>query len=121
MLREDALDYLYDNVNHKGFSFEIMWDMIKSHFETDEHKQGMMTKWNATTLKTIMAKNEDKSTEKETWIRMKDLSDSYHWQMRRSLHEILLRPQINLAEEPQFRTSMPKRLEKISNKRKRPT
>jgi len=44
MLREDALDYYYDNVNDKGFSFEIMCHMIKSHFETEEHKQGMMTK-----------------------------------------------------------------------------
>ena len=30
MLRDDALDYFYDNVNDKGFSFEIMCDMIKS-------------------------------------------------------------------------------------------
>jgi hypothetical protein len=36
-------------------------DVIKSHFETKEHKQGMMAKWNATTLKTIMAKNEGMS------------------------------------------------------------
>jgi hypothetical protein len=56
-------DLSYDNVNDKGFSFEIMCDMIKSHFETEEHKQGMMTKWNTTTLKTIIAKNEDKTTE----------------------------------------------------------
>jgi hypothetical protein len=73
MLHEDALDYFYDNVNDKGFSFEIMCDMIKSHFETEEHKQGMMTKWNTTTLKAIMAKNEDKSTEECLELVIKEL------------------------------------------------
>jgi hypothetical protein len=73
MLREDALDYYYDNVNDRGFSFEIMCDMIRSHFETEEHKQGMMTKWNTTTLKTIIAKNEDKTTEECLELVIKEL------------------------------------------------
>ena len=73
MLREDALDYFYDNVNDKGFSFETMCDMVKSHFETEEHKQGMMTRWNTTTLKTIMAKNEDKNTEECLELVIKEL------------------------------------------------
>jgi hypothetical protein len=55
------LDYYYDNVNDKGFSFETMCHMIRSHFEPEEHKRGMMTKWNSTTLKTIMAKIEERN------------------------------------------------------------
>jgi hypothetical protein len=73
MLREDALDYYYDNVNDKGFSFEVMCHMIKSHFETEEHKQGMMTKWNSTTLKTIMAENEEKGAEECLEMLIKEL------------------------------------------------
>jgi hypothetical protein len=73
MLREDALDYYYDNVNDKGFPFETMCHMIRSHFETEEHKQGMVTKWNSTALKTIMAKNEDKSAEECLEMLIKEL------------------------------------------------
>ena len=67
------LDYYYDNVNDKGFSFETMCHMIRSHFEPEEHKRGMMAKWNSTTLKTIMAKNEDKSAEECLEMLIKEL------------------------------------------------
>jgi hypothetical protein len=47
-----------------------MCDMVKSHFETEERKQSMMTKWNTTT---IIAKNEDKTTEECLELVIKEL------------------------------------------------
>ncbi|RKF82229.1 hypothetical protein GcM1_173008, partial [Golovinomyces cichoracearum] len=47
MLRDDALDYFYDSINHQGLSFNIMCSMIKYHFEKEEHKKAMMTTQNS--------------------------------------------------------------------------
>ncbi|KAI0994367.1 hypothetical protein K3495_g13816 [Podosphaera aphanis] len=60
MLRDDVLDYFYDSVNNQGLSFEAMCSMVKSHIETDEHKQAMMTIWNSMFFKSIIKQNEEK-------------------------------------------------------------
>lgn len=46
MLRDDALEYFYDSNNNQGSPFDMMYSVIKSHFETKEHKQALMTTWN---------------------------------------------------------------------------
>jgi hypothetical protein len=41
MLREDALDYYYDNANDKGFSFEAMYH-TQPHSEGNGNQKAML-------------------------------------------------------------------------------
>jgi hypothetical protein len=62
MLKGKARTYYYEKVINKGLSFENMCQIIKAHFETEERKQAMISKWNSVSLPDIMKRNEDKST-----------------------------------------------------------
>ena len=76
MLKDDALDYYYDTVNNKGLSFEDMRKSIQTHFETHEHKQALMTKWNSASLKeTIFEHGDGKSLEECLDTLIKQLRD----------------------------------------------
>lgn len=54
MLRDDALEYFYDSINNQGYSFDMMCSMIKSHFETEEHKKALMAIWYSMSLESTI-------------------------------------------------------------------
>ena len=62
MLCGIALDFYYRN-KATYLTFDSICNAICNHFEGPEYRRGVLTKWNATTLKTVMIKSEGKSTE----------------------------------------------------------
>jgi len=62
MLRGITLDFYYKN---KAIytTFNSICNAIRNHFKGPEYKRGVLIKWNAITLKTVMIKSEGKSTE----------------------------------------------------------
>ena len=61
MLRGIALDFYYEN-KATYTTFDDICNAVRNHFEGPEYKCGVLTKWNAITLKTVIMKNEGKST-----------------------------------------------------------
>ena len=60
MLRGIALNFYYKN-KATYTTFNSIYNAICSHFEGLEYKYGVLIKWNAITLKTVIMKNESKS------------------------------------------------------------
>ncbi len=56
-----ALDYYYSNVSiSTAVTFDEVCDSIRKYFERAENRRSVFSRWNNTTLKSIMEKNERK-------------------------------------------------------------
>jgi len=62
MLYSIALDFYYEN-KATYTTFDGICNAIRNYFEGLEYKRGVLIKWNAITLKTVMIKSEGKSIE----------------------------------------------------------
>jgi hypothetical protein len=60
MLRSIALNFYYEN-KATYTTFNNIYNAIRNHFKGPEYKRGILTKWNAITLKTVIIKNKSKS------------------------------------------------------------
>jgi hypothetical protein len=61
MLTDEASDYYYQNVSGVCATFDAMVYAIRTHFETEERRQRVMTEWEDTNLVQIRDKNPGKS------------------------------------------------------------
>ena len=57
MLGSRARDYYYDNVCGRGYKFEMVLVHMRNHFETDERRRAMLTRWNNLSLPDIIKQN----------------------------------------------------------------
>lgn len=63
MLKDLAIDFFYaNNATQRNSSFEVMCDSIRAYFEGPEYKRGILTRWNETSLKSVMDSNDGKTT-----------------------------------------------------------
>jgi len=60
MLRGIALDFYYEN-KATYTTFNDICNAVRNHFKGLEYKRGVLIKWNAITLKTVIMKNKSKS------------------------------------------------------------
>ena len=72
MLRGIALNFYYRN-KATYVTFNGICNAIRNHFEGPKYKRGVLIKWNATTLKTVIIKSEGKSTEDCLQLLLNDL------------------------------------------------
>ena len=77
MLQSIALDFYYEN-KATYTTFDSICNAVRNHFEGPEYKRGVLTKWNAITLKTVMIKSEGKSTEDCLQLLLNDLHYLQH-------------------------------------------
>ena len=61
MLRSITLNFYYKN-KATYTTFNSICNAVYSHFKGLEYKRGVLIKWNAITLKTVIIKNKSKST-----------------------------------------------------------
>jgi len=62
MLCGIALNFYYGN-KATYTTFNSIYNAIRNHFEGPEYKHGILIKWNAITLKTVMMKSKGKPIE----------------------------------------------------------
>ena len=62
MLRSIALNFYYKN-KATYTTFNSIYNAIYNYFKGLEYKRGILIKWNAITLKTVIIKSEGKSIE----------------------------------------------------------
>ena len=62
MLYSIAINFYYKN-KATYTTFNDIYNAIYNYFKGPEYKRGVLTKWNAITLKTVIIKSEGKSTE----------------------------------------------------------
>ena len=62
MLYNITFDFYYRN-KATYITFDGIYNAIYNYFKGPEYKRGVLTKWNAITLKTVMIKSEGKSIE----------------------------------------------------------
>ena len=60
MLRGITLNFYYKN-KATYTTFNSIYNAIRNYFKGLEYKHGVLIKWNAITLKTVIIKNEGKS------------------------------------------------------------
>jgi len=60
MLRKSANEFYYDNLVGKGHTYIELQSQIRNHFETEERRQEMLSKWNTTTLINAIRNNPEK-------------------------------------------------------------
>jgi len=63
ILRSLALDHYYANIVNKHLDFDGICNAITNYFEGPEYKRRVLSKWNSTTLRSIINSNTGKSTE----------------------------------------------------------
>ena len=61
MLRSITLNFYYKN-KATYITFNDIYNAIRNYFKGLEYKRGVLIKWNAITLKTVIIKNKGKST-----------------------------------------------------------
>ena len=61
MLYSITLNFYYKN-KATYTTFNSIYNAVYNHFKGLEYKRRVLTKWNAITLKTVIIKNESKST-----------------------------------------------------------
>lgn len=61
LLKGKARDYYYDNVTGQDYTFDTTKKMVKTHFETNERRQAILSKWDSIPFKKIIQKNENQS------------------------------------------------------------
>ena len=69
-----TLDFYYGN-KATYTTFNSICNAIRNHFKGPEYKRGILIKWNAITLKTVIIKSESKSTEDCLQLLLNDLCD----------------------------------------------
>ena len=77
MLWGIALNFYYKN-KATYTTFDDIYNAIHNHFEGPEYKHRILMKWNAITLKTVIIKNESKSTEDCLQLLLNDLRHLQH-------------------------------------------
>jgi len=80
MLRGLALNHYYTNRKNvtQTISFEQMCNATRNYFEGPEHKRNVLNRWNKTTLRTVIAKNPEKSTLECLQLLINDLRHLQH-------------------------------------------
>ncbi len=74
MLTYLALDYCYSNVSiSTSVIFDKICDSIRTYFKGEENRKSVLSRWNMTTLKSIIGKNEGKPMEECLQPLIKDL------------------------------------------------
>ena len=61
MLKGQAARYYFRELTGKGLSFDQMTSAIRTKFETEEHRQRLLQRWETITLAKIQSENTDKS------------------------------------------------------------
>jgi hypothetical protein len=61
MLKGRALEFYYDKIIGREYTFVQMVDMIRTHFETEENRQKYLSEWRETTLMSTVRKHPDKT------------------------------------------------------------
>ena len=77
MLRSITLNFYYEN-KATYTTFNSICNAVRNHFKGPEYKRGVLTKWNAITLKTVIIKNEGKSTGDCLQLLLNDLRHLQH-------------------------------------------
>src|SRR5579871_1486997 len=78
MLRSLALDYYYANIVNKHLDFDGICNAITNYFEGPEYKRSVLSKWNSTTLRSVINSNTGKSTEECLQILISTLRHLQH-------------------------------------------
>jgi hypothetical protein len=61
ILKGKARDFYYDKIAGRGYDFNQITDMIRTHFETEENRQKYLSEWRETTLASIIMRNPEKN------------------------------------------------------------
>ena len=61
MLKDKASLFYYDKISGRKYDFRTMVELVRSHFEAEEHRQKYLSEWRETTLRSTIAGNPDKS------------------------------------------------------------
>ena len=77
MLCSITLNFYYEN-KATYTTFNSICNAICNHFKGPEYKRGILIKWNAITLKTVIMKNENKSTGDCLQLLLNDLHHLQH-------------------------------------------
>ena len=77
MLCGITLNFYYKN-KATYTTFNGIYNTIYNHFKGLEYKRGVLTKWNAITLKIVIIKSEGKSTEDCLQLLLNDLRHLQH-------------------------------------------
>src|SRR6266480_3650336 len=78
MLRSLALDYYYANIVKQQLDFDGICNAITNYFEGPEYKRSVLSKWNSTSLRSVINGNAGKSTEECLQILISDLHHLQH-------------------------------------------
>jgi hypothetical protein len=78
MLRSLALDYYYANIVNKHLDFNGICNTITNYFEGPEYKRSVLSKWNSTSLRSVINNNTGKSTEECLQILITNLRHLQH-------------------------------------------
>ena len=78
MLRSLALDYYYANIVNKRLNFNEICSAITNYFEGPEYKRSVLSKWNSTSLRSVINSNAGKSTEECLQILISNLRHLQH-------------------------------------------
>jgi hypothetical protein len=78
MLRSLALDYYYANIVNKHLDFDGICNAITNYFEGPEYKRRVLSKWNSTSLRSVINNNTGKSTEECLQILITNLRHLQH-------------------------------------------
>jgi hypothetical protein len=78
MLRSLALDHYYANIANKQLDFDGICNAITNYFEGPEYKRSVLSKWNSTSLRSVIDNNTGKSTEACLQILISDLRHLQH-------------------------------------------
>ncbi len=78
MLRSLALNHYYANIINKHLDFDGICNAITNYFEGPEYKRSVLSKWNSTSLRSVINNNAGKSTEECLQILISDLRHLQH-------------------------------------------
>ena len=74
-----ALEYYYSNVSiSTSVTFDEVCNSIRTYFEGSEHRKSVLSRWNMTTLKSIMEKSEGKPMEECLQLLIKNFRHLQH-------------------------------------------
>ncbi len=78
ILRSLALNHYYANIINKYLNFNGIYNAITNYFEGPEYKRSVLSKWNSTSLRSVINNNVGKSTEECLQILILDLRYLQH-------------------------------------------
>ena len=88
MLNGAVLNYYHTSckVNPRISSLTELCENIRSYFEGPEHERNIL-KWNATSLRSVIAKNPGKSVEESLQVLVQELRNPQHGLEKNLRHE----------------------------------